>query len=234
MNIIKEFIELEKDEDILKDFIKKYKNTILFVYTKESTNPHILEFKDICADNQLVFYNSFNESVIFPYEDNLIQKIEIPIIEKGWYQVKNKPFYCYKNAYRQWLRGVCDSSYNVVPFYTLFQCTHRNATVHPFYSKSIHIKQSLFEAVKNQLIPDNNSSFKINSDLIDQDQYQIINKKWLLINNHFSKTKSFSLFYHQYFIAFINPNLEITLINPIFKQELFDDLIWKHNKLTII
>lgn len=223
MNIWQKLIELEDKESVIQDFNKKYKNTILKLEVKdtnpEKTNILYLEYKKY-QENYLNFINEIGLHFNFSFDENFIINIEVPEIEKGWFEYKNYPFICIKTSTRQWLRGVSEATYKTQSFYDI-------CLINPLLTSP---KQALYAALKST----NLTESQINYQKIRTNGYQIINKKWLITKNHYNQLKHFSLFYYQYFIGFLNENYDINLVNPIFKQELLDSILWKQNKLNLL
>jgi len=189
--------------DIVDEMTKKYKGTILGVnqgtkciygrYNQYSPDEKVFRFRDKHNNN-------------FHLVSDTDTEVFIPSPEKGLYNtMENGAVYFMRNPMRQWKRGLNDQN-------TLLYAVNKHCTY-----GAINVFDSFWDYVVEPL-PD--LAIKDALKIASNDGSAAINRTYGVVA-HPSKDSGFVLLHHLYQIGEINDE-KITVLNPIFRQEIMD------------
>lgn len=211
--------------DIGMELEKRFQGTLL--YLKSPRNSTFLIFDNLIGSD-LYFTdikNNISHHINIQHRNDV--EIEIPKLKKGYYLHKDlkttQVSYVTKKAFRQWKRSICKSTYTLE---SLSEYVAQNVIFSKITSTQ-HFMQTMVEILYYNL--NNYYTDRQNLSNIDLKEHFATNN-FLLLSTDFLLIRSlntldtFDLLYHKAWVGHTKDLETLTIIDPIFKQEIYDML----------
>lgn len=233
LNIWNYLTDTTNSLDVSIEFEKRFCGTILEIFIKNTENPFKFygiykEFHDI--KKRYIFMDTQNPHNIyeFGYNDDII--MTIPTLEKGYY-IYNKSYpelgidtttlelvYITNNALRQWKRGICKSTYTLelVTEYLKDDLFFTKELNHLAFSRkmgNVLITRDKLKTYKNK-----NQNLE---EIFSTKNFYIINNNFVIIKS-LNTQDTYDLLYHKFWVGHTKDLKTLTIIDPRFKQEIYD------------
>lgn len=212
---------LNHKSETIKEFNRRYHDTILGVRDEETKICQFLKYRYYNEDNDKhLFYDQEGLNRFIPHEDisSFLYKktIFIPRIEKGFFNsYQNRILYITKTPTRQWRRGICEDNYKILNFSNCLNTGTNYKTV--FYPDIYNILDQQYN--NSNIIKKDFGMFEI----CEVQKHYRISKDFLLTQDVIYP-EGYSLFFHKYLIGHFKKPNDLEVCTNIFFQEVLEEL----------
>jgi hypothetical protein len=205
MKLWQKLTDLFDNQGVQQEMLKRYKDTILSIVVGSKVVYGM--YRGMNDENMHLFRDANHNTILLA--DDTEYDVFVPRFTPGAYNTEKGVVFVTTNPARQWKRGLCSNNTEIIPL----QCSFSNTLRANQFSQ--HIYEVLDES-KQRFV-----SLDEARDKATEIGSYAINREFSVCLNPVEDTDTLYLFYKHCIIGTVDGNT-ITLLNPVFKQEVLD------------
>jgi len=205
MRLWQKLTDLFEGNDVTQEMSKRYKDTLMCITV--GSNNYYAYYRGLSDDGFHTFRDQHDQRIML--SETTDYEVSVPRLESGAYNTKHGTVYVTSIPARQWKRGLSQANTHVRSLQQVLQNMEGQNG----------FKDYIFDVVDNQL--QRVCSLKDARILAEETGSHSCDRNFSVMLDPMTDTDTSYLFYNRYVIGRVD-GLVITVLNPVFIQEILD------------